>query len=246
MNYLNNTNTENSIYHYATYLLGKSVTDSTSLPVEAFCRSANAYYRKAAYFIWRNTAGWEFDDSNYSDLPFGTTTLVNGRDDYTIPTNALSIERVEVLDSEGKYSVIKRIDKSDVTEEALDEHYSTNGMPREYDLVGNSIILYPTPATGYVTMASGLKVYVSRDISAPTPVSYTAGIAQEPGFQVIFHPYIAYGVAYDYGVSNNYTQEKMALLKITLQEYEAQLSDYYAKRDRDNPVKIKPKTRSSI
>lgn len=246
MKYLDTTNTDNSIYHYSTYLLGKSVTDTTSLPVKDFCRSANVYYRKAAYFIWRNTVGWEFDDSNYATLPTGTTDLVNGQQDYSIPTNALSIERIEVMDSEGKYALLKRIDKSEITEEALDEHYSTNGMPVEYDLVGNSILLYPTPSTSYVTATAGLKLHLSRDVSVPTTPSAYRTISTEPGFQITFHPYISYGVSYDYGISNNYTQEKMALLKIALQEYEVSISDYYAKRDRDYPVKIKPKVRSSI
>lgn len=246
MKYLDTSNTDNSIYHYATFLLGKIVTDTTSLPVKAFCRSANTYYRKAAYFIWRNTAGWEFDDSNYATLPTGTTTIVDKQQDYSLPTNALSIERVEVMGSDGIYKLITRIDKSDVTEEAMSEYYETAGMPRYYDLVGNSILLYPKPSTSYVTATAGLKIYLSRDVSVPTTPSAYRTISTEPGFQITFHPYLAYGVAYDYGVANNYTQDKMSLLKVALQEQEAQLSDYYAKRDRDYKTKFKPKVRSSV
>jgi hypothetical protein len=234
------------LYHYTTYLLGKTANDSTSLPVSDFCRSANVYYRKAAYIIWRNTVGWEFDDSNYANLPTATTTIVDEQQDYGLPTNALSLERVEVLDIDGNYVKLTRMDKEEVISEAMSEYYKTPGMPRRYDVYANSVLLYPKPSTDYVTATKGLKLYLSRDVSVPsTPVAYR-NISTQPGFQITFHPYLAYGAALDYGIAKNYTQTKIELLKTALQEYEIQLSDYSSKRDRDYPVKIRPKSRSSV
>jgi len=250
MQFIKSTCNDNSIYHYTLYLLGKVATDTTSLPVTDFLRSANTYYRKAAYLIWKNAAGWEFDDSTYTTLPIATCDLVAAQQDYALPTSALDIQRVEVLNSAGDYILLNRMTKEEVTEEALSEYYSTNGLPKYYDLVGNSLLLYPAPASANVTTTAGLKVYLSRDISAPSNFSSTPGayrtISQEPGFHVNFHPYIAYGVAIDYGVSKNYTQEKMANLRLALKEYEQSIATYYAERDRDYPTKFRPSVRSSI
>lgn len=246
MKYNDTVNKDNSLYHYALYLLGKSATDTTSLPIIDFCRSANNYYRKVAYLIWRNANGWEFDDSNYTTLPIATTTLVDARQDYALPSNALDIQRVEVMKSNGDYVLLSRMNKNEVKEEALSEYYSTNGLPKYYDLIGNSLFLYPAPSTEQVTAAEGLKIYLSRDISAPTTPGAFRDISQEPGFHINFHPYIACGVAVDYGTSKNYVAEKMQNLRLALKEYEVGISEYYAKRDRDYPTKFRPSVRSSI
>jgi len=151
-----------------------------------------------------------------------------------------------VLGIDGNYVVIERMDKAEVNDTAMSEYYETPGMPRYYDIFGNSVMLYPKPDTGVVTATKGLKIYLSRDISAPSNPGAYRNISTQPGFQITFHPYLAYGVALDYGVSKNYPQDKIALLKTALQEYEIQLSDYYSKRDRDYTTKFRPKIRSSI
>lgn len=251
MYFLSKSNHNNSLYHHTLYLLGKRVSssetlmDTTSLPVEDFVRSANVYNRKVGYLAWKNASGWEFDDSNYSTLPIATTTLVDEQQDYSIPSNALDIERVEVMDNSGDYVLLNRMNKSEIRDEALSEYYKTSGLPKYYDVVGNSLMLYPKPSASNVTLVAGLKVYLQRDISALTEGSYR-NILTEPGFHINFHPYIAYGVAIDYGIAKNYTTEKMNSLRVALKEYSADIENYYAQRDRDYPTKFRPTVRSSI
>lgn len=249
MKFISTQSKDDSLYHYSLYLLGKTATDTTSYPSPDWVRSAKTYYRKAAYLIWRVSGGWEFDDSNYTSLPIATADLVNAQQDYTLPNNALEVERVEVMDDSGEYRLLNRMDKYEVKDEALSEYYDTDGLPKYYDVVGNSLMLYPKPATANVTLTSGLKLYLSRDVSVPTMTTGSGAfreITTEPGFQITFHPYIACGTAVDYGVSKNYTAEKMANLRASLKEYESQITDYYSKRDRDYPTKFRPSVRSSI
>ena len=141
------TSKEDSLYHYALFLLGLLNTDTTSFPAADFIRSANSWTRKAVYLTWKNSSIWEFDDSNYTTLPIGTTTLVDSQQDYALPTNALDVQRVEVKDSSGNFQVLKQFDKTQITE-ALTEYYETAGMPVYYDVIGGSLFLYPKPATG--------------------------------------------------------------------------------------------------
>lgn len=237
------------MYHYTLYLLGKTATDTTSFPSTDWVRSAKTYYRKASYLIWKNATGWEFDDSNYTTLPIATADLVDQQQDYSLPSNALDVQRVEVKDDSGDYILLNRMNKTEVKDQALSEYYETPGMPKYYDVIGNSLMLYPKPSSSNVTVSSGIKLYLERDVSTPTMTTGSGAfreITQEPGFHINFHPYIAAGCAVDYGVSKNYTAEKMANLRLALKEYESSMAEYYASRDRDYPTKFRPSVRSSI
>ena len=246
MKFLDTASKENSLYHHSLYLLGKTTTDTTSYAVTDWVRSANIYYRNAAYLIWRNDSGWQFDDSNYTTLPIATADLVDGQQDYALPSDAFDVQRVEILDGNGDYVLLNRMDKEEVKNRAMSEYYKTDGLPRYYDMVGNSLMLYPAPKEDDVTLTAGIKLYLARDVSAPSNPGAYRDIDQSPGFLVSFHPYISAGCAVDYGVAKNYTQEKMINLRLTLKENEQGILEYYAKRDRDYPTKFRPAVRSSV
>jgi len=147
-------------------LLGMTDTDisgDTTL-LKTFTRFINVWYRRVNSWIWESTGTWEYDDSNWDDLPIATTTIVDDQQDYELSSIAQKIDRVEVLDSAGNYQLITPIDKSEIKSSSMSEFYETAGMPRYYDLVGRSILLYPKPDTSKVTAAKGLKVYFTRDI----------------------------------------------------------------------------------
>jgi len=234
--------TYNSLYHHSLFLLGLSPTDTTSFPVADFMRAANLKLRDLSFLLWKNSSTWEFDDTNQTDLPIATTTLVTGQRDYAMPSTTLSVERVEVMNSSGDYQVIKQIDKSDVKNAPMLEMFENDGMPMYYDIAGESLLLYPTPATGYVTMAAGLRVYVSRDI---TPFTLT-DTSNEPGIPDMFHPYLSFASAFDYATAKNMGAQRLQMLQIGIAKYERMISDFTARRNRDKKVRIKPSTKSDI
>lgn len=249
MKFISNTSKDDSLYHYTLYLLGKSASDTTSYPTSDWVRSAKAYCRKVGYLAWKNSSSWKFDDSNYTTLPTATADLVSGQGDYQLPSNIFDVERVEILDDSGDYVLLNRMTKDEVRDQSMTEYYETDGLPKYWYLDGNSIFLKPEPASGSVTLSNGIKLYVSRDITAPVMTTGSGAyreITTEPGFQVSFHPYVAYGCAVDYGVSKNYTLEKMNNLRVGLKEEERGVTDYYAERNRDYPTKFRPSVRSSI
>lgn len=139
------------------------ISGNTTL-LETFTRMINAWYRRVNSWIWESTGTWEYDDSNYTDLPIATTTIVDDQQDYEIPSTAQKIDRVEVKDIAGNYQLITPIDKSQIKTLAMSEFQETAGMPTYYDLVGRSLFLYPKPDTTKVTATAGLKIYFTRDI----------------------------------------------------------------------------------
>jgi len=139
------------------------ISGDTTL-LETFTRMINIWYRRVNSWIWEATGTWEYDDSNYTDLPNATQDLTANTQDYEIPSTAQKIDRVEVLDSAGNYQLLKPLDKSEIKNSSMSEFYETPGMPRYYDLVGHFVSLYPKPAAGSVTTTKGLKIYFTRDI----------------------------------------------------------------------------------
>lgn len=236
------TGTENSLYHYTKFLLGLLATDTTSFPIADFTRSANSWTRNAVFEMWKNSGFWEFDDSNYTTLPTATCDLVDSQQDYSMPTNALDIQRVEVLDSSGNYQLLTQLDKSLINESSMSEYYETAGMPRYYDVMGNSVLLYPKPSSGNVTTTAGLKLYLARDIDAFA----TTDTTQEPGFPAPFHPYVAYGAAFDYAVAKNLDANKISTIRLGISSYQDAIKNHSVLKNRDIKVKIRRQLSNSI
>ena len=120
MQFNNTTNQYLSLYHNTLFNLGIDRTDTTIYPIEDFTRNANNWYRRVNSWIWQVTGEWEYDDSNYTNLPEATANLVNGQRDYELPSTAQKIDRVEVLDNSGNSQKLTPIDKSQ--ENILDDN----------------------------------------------------------------------------------------------------------------------------
>src|SRR3989344_5005180 len=140
------------------------ITGNTNLflKVTGFINNA---YNKVAIAMLQADKKWRWDDFNYTDLPRGTTTLVNGQRDYTLPAatsggNAatlLGLQKIAVLDTGSQERVLKLTNKSEAD---LNNQYSNSGLPRFYKLVGNSIKMWPAADNGVsVTLTSGLIAY---------------------------------------------------------------------------------------
>lgn len=220
------TSTSQGIVQDARFLVN---ADAGTYPTNDITRNINRYYAKAASIIIGSDGRWQFDDTNYTNLPIGTTDLVNGQQDYSIDDTFLTVTRVECKDSNGTFRELNPIDQNDVTG-AMTEFLGSGG-PLFYDKIANSFFLYPKPD---YDMTAGLKVYFQRDVSYFTPSDTT----KEPGFNPQFHRYLSLGAAYDFAVKN--TLDNRKVLKQELLEMEAAIKDSYAKRGRDESVFVRP------
>lgn len=203
--------------------------DTTSYTAADLLRRENAAYESIVALILGCDGLWQFDDSRYTDIPVGTTTLVNAQQDYSFDTSHLEVERVEVKDNSGIWHELNPIDKSQIGG-ALSEYQNVPGLPYEYDKQGASIFLYPAPATGSVTMASGLKVYFKRTASVFTSGEQSAGTAI-PGFASPFHYLISYKAALPYAQS--YKPQRVPMLVNEIAKLEKELVEFYSQREKD-------------
>src|SRR3990167_1623841 len=80
--------------------------DTTSYEAADLLRRVNQAYETVIGWILGADGLWQFDDSNFTDLPIGTGTLVSGQLTYTFASDFLDIEEVDILDVDGTYQRI--------------------------------------------------------------------------------------------------------------------------------------------
>ena len=211
--------------------------DTTSYPAATLLRRVNQAYEELVGKIIGLDGTWQFDDSNFTDLPIGVTTLVNGQNDYSFDSSMLEIERVEVKDKDGTWHLLSPVDKSQIGE-AIEEYYKVDGLPLVYDKQGASLFLYPAPDNGVsVTLASGLRVYFQRTASIFTSAEVSTGTKQ-PGFASPYHMLICYKAALPYCLS--YKKDRVPLLEKKIMDLEKDMLRFYARREKDVATIIRP------
>ena len=244
-----------------TFLTGLD-TNAVSLAHRA--RLANMWYYRAAILAWKSDPDWQFDDPNiavsssdnnwtydatYVGLPRATRTMTDDVRIYRLPTNALSIERVEILRSDGNWYVVDPITESNIPRVnapegaanfAISEFYKTKGIPRFYNLIGANIELFPAPDSSQVTVASGLKIYVSREIDEFVGTDTT----QEPALPEPYHRILSLGASYDIALAKGL--QNAAQLKKEVEQLLFEMQDFYTKRMRYHKKSITPSRKSYI
>lgn len=195
----------------------------------------NIAYHDVARLIWESDGGWHYDDSNASTLPEAYATLVHNQKDYTLPTTALRINRVEVIDNAGNYVKMKPLDPAEVTTGLPELLGGSPGMPVYYELKGDSVLLHPAPHSAYATLTNGLYVYMDRTV---TEIAVTAA-STTPGFAVPFHRILSYACAIDFTQDNQQRQ----FLAVQKDRLEQGMVRFYSKRAPEMKSTIKPRGR---
>lgn len=209
---------------------GYTQITSNSNRLATFTQFLNRALDKVASMIMQADGRWQFDDSNYTDLPIGTTLLVNNQQQYQVSVSHLNILRVEVLGVDGKYYKIDPVDINDIQNQAMSEFMATASSPMYYDMIADCIFLYPTPQTGYVTMLKGLKIYYQREPSYFVSTDTT----KAPGINSLFHRLVSRLASLDYAIARQMPMKKD--LEQEVLKLQGELQDFYAKRQPDDKV----------
>lgn len=209
------SNPEMSLYHDALDMVD---ADTTTWPISKFIRSANYAMDAVVRKILTVNGRWQWNDSNDTNLSVYTTTLVAGQSDYAIPDGTLIIRRLRATGSDGVLRTLTPMDKRDVTDADIIETGSTHS----YDKHGRSIVLYPTPTNGgtlEITIQIGSNHFTVSDTT------------KEPGFDFIFHRYVALNPARDY--AQKYAKDRVQIIDTDIQRLDAEVKEFYAMRDQD-------------
>jgi len=233
MVFSNTTTKDGILQEIATWCFGSSSNDdTTAYPLLDKTRNVNRWYDRAVSLIMQADGNWEWDDVNQTDLPVATTALVANQQDYGLDAAVqYKLLRVEILDNNGDSHQLNQISQTDKRGTSLTEYKSTAGTPQEYDLVGNSIFLYPKPS---YAKTAGLKLHFQRGASYFESTDTT----KEPGFNRMFHRILTFGPAYDYALANGF-QNKINLYRDEIAQLERGIITFYSGRNRDAKIQLR-------
>ena len=104
MNYSDTTNKDGIIQTIEELCdLGDTYISGDSTRLKQFTARINRVSSLVWHIIHKATGNWQYDDNNNTDLPFATTNLVLGQRRYTLPSDALTIQRIEIKDENGNW-----------------------------------------------------------------------------------------------------------------------------------------------
>lgn len=212
--------------------------DSTQWPTVNIVVSFNNWLDFIAGYAIGADKRFQWDDTNHTKLPIGTTNLVANQSDYSFlqdeqSNTIITLTRIDMLQATGgDYKQLLPIDQTQV-DGALDELYPSTGVPEFYDKIADNIIrLYPTPSASITT---GLKFYFQRSPS----YFVAADTTKSPGVAPILHRGFVIAGAYDGALTLG-----LPNLNALAQERERErqtVVDYFAKdRSNDETVRFIP------
>ena len=207
--------------------------DTTSYPAADMLRRVNNALETLTALIINSDGTWQFDDTNYSDFPIGTYTLVASQAKYSFNDKFLQLLEVQIMDKNGNYNIIKPIDQKEYDDLVpLEEAFETAGQPIYYDKISDDTIkLFPAPDNGIsVTLASGLKVKFKRTADLFTTAQVTTG-TKVPGIASPFHQLIAYMAALPY--ASSYKRDRVPLFEKKIDEMKKDMVKFYSRREKD-------------
>lgn len=206
--------------------------DTNSYTAATLLRRINSAYEQVVGWIIQADGTWQFDDSNYTDLPIGTQTLVASQSAYTFNDKFLQIEEVQIKDDEGNWQIIQPIDQREYSDETpLSEAFETDGFPQFYDKIAEDTIkLYPAPSAADCTLTGGLKIKFKRTASIYTSAEVTTG-TKVPGFISTYHYILSYMAAIPFCMT--YKKDRVALFERKVEEMKKGIIEAYTQREKD-------------
>lgn len=204
-----------------------SISGNTEL-LQTFTRYLNNGLNRFTTKVLNADTRWQFDDRK------GTTSMSDNINNYELDVSHLKILAVEVKNSAGQWVTLDPIDITDMKlSGSISDFESTKGMPRFYDKLGTSIKLYPAPSSTETTLTNGLKVHYQRE---PSYFVYT-DTTKLPGIPSIFHKNIVTYACHEYATDNMMT-DKYQLFENQIMKEEAEVEEWYSKRDKDDKPRL--------
>lgn len=203
--------------------------DSTQWSTAKIVASANNWLDTVTGFAIGADARFQWDDSNHTKLPIGTTNLVANQSDYSFLTDEqgnsiITLTRLEILDPSGYYRQLEPIDQVEL-DGAEDEFLRVAGLPVKYDKLADNIVrLYPKPLT---SVTSGLKFYFQRSAS----YFATTDTSKAPGVSPLLHRGFVIAGAYDGALTLGL--KNLQALSVERTYEQKKMEDYFTIRTND-------------
>lgn len=213
--------------------------DATQWATSKIVNSVNNYLDRVTGYAIGADRRFQWDDTNHSKLPIGTTNLIANQSDYSFLNDEqgnriLTLTRIDIKDVNGNWTQLKPIDQFEI-DGAIDEFYSEPGTPIYYDKINDNVVrLFPSPVSN---VTAGLKFYFQR-----TPSYFSASdTIKEPGVAPVLHRGFVISAAFDGAITLGLPNVQP--LSVEMQKEEAFMRDYFLNRNNDQKLVLGSRTR---
>jgi hypothetical protein len=181
--------------------------------------------------IFSTGGTWQFDDINHAKYPIITTDIVQGIRDYAFVQDEegaliLDIYKLIIETEEGNKKEIPVIDQQGYSNNQVNlRGFNDNetGVPSKADLTANGIFFDVIPN---YSKTDGLEVYINRE----GVFFSTSDTDKKPGFNPLFHEYVALVPSYKY--ARNHTLPNVDRIERDIAVMESNIKENYGKRNR--------------
>jgi len=210
-------------------LFGSSATLNTKYAIADRTRETNNSWDEAVAIMFRADPNYKWDDTTNSDLPIATLDLIANQDHYSLLESALVINRVRMFDSQGDFKTLIPVNEVELSD---DELKAVGEPTRYYKLSG---VVFPVSIPNYGGVG-GVELRFQRGANHFSTTDTTAA----PGFNPMFHQYLAVGAALVYAIANGMTK-KIQVLSAQKTAIADAMREHYQLRSPDEKPKMKLK-----
>lgn len=205
--------------------------DSTQWPTQKIVNSTNNWHDFVTGYAIGADKRFQWDDTNHTKLPEGTTDLVLNTSDYAFQTdeqgnNIITLIGISLVDSNNVETALKLVDRNDPNYD-ISSFGKTSGTPTAYDKIADNIARLDFKPTATDVSTYDIKFYFQRTGSYFTASDTT----KTPGVSPLLHRgYViasAYDIALTLGLAN------LQALSAERTKEELKMIEYFSVRSRD-------------
>ena len=217
--------------------------DATQWATAKIVNSVNNYLDTVAGYAIGADRRFQWDDTNHSKLPVGTTDLIANQSDYSFLTdeqgnailNLVSISLLEI--STNKETLLKPIDLAEENYDYASFGVDT-GIPTSYDKIADNIVKLDRQPTTSVASEYKLKFYFQR-----TPSYFAAtDTTKAPGVPPLLHRGFVINAAYDGALTLGLAN--LQPLSVERQLEQTKMESYFGNRNTDEKTTLQARYRS--
>lgn len=210
--------------------------DANQWPTVKVVNSSNHWLDFVTGYAIGADKRFQWDNTNHTKLPIGTTDLVENQADYSFQTdeqgnNIITLVALSLVESDGTEKPLKPIDRNDPG--YLSETFGVNnGTPTSYDKISDNIVRLDHKPSATDVSTYDLKFYFQRTSPKFTAASTTTTSGFSPLLDRGFVVASAYDGALTLGLPNI-----QALAAERVRE-EARVEQYFTIRNQDEKKKM--------
>lgn len=218
--------------------------DANQWPTYKIVNSCNNWHDLVTGYAIGNDRRFEWDDTNHTKLPIGTTAIVSTQADYSFLTdeqnntilNLTSISLLEIAtNKETKLELVNRNDP----DYSYQSFGVTAGTPTKYDKIADNIIKLDKVPSATDASTFKLKFYFQRTGSRFEATDTT----KEPGVSPLLHRGYMIASAYDGALTLGL--DNLQPLSVELAKEEAKMKEAFAIRNTDGVKRVVPARESN-